>query len=153
LRALLHEILPLQRSLRRALDADKGAQSVVRTDIAAQLDALLGPRFLTETPPEWRKHLPRYLKAAEQRWHKRGQRQDPELAAQIQTAAARLARWRAALPPGWPWPPAIVEYRWLLEELRVSLFAQALGTVRPVSAKRLEQAWHRALAMDAPAGH
>jgi ATP-dependent helicase HrpA len=40
----------------------------------------------------------------------------------------------------------MIEYRWLLEEYRVSLFAQALGTVRPVSAKRLEQAWQRALA-------
>jgi len=39
----------------------------------------------------------------------------------------------------------VVEYRWLIEELRVSLFAQQLGTSRPVSAKRLEQAWRRAL--------
>jgi ATP-dependent helicase HrpA len=41
---------------------------------------------------------------------------------------------------------SIVEYRWLLEELRVSLFAQQLGTVRPVSSKRLEAAWRKALA-------
>jgi ATP-dependent helicase HrpA len=40
----------------------------------------------------------------------------------------------------------MVEDRWLIEELRVSLFAQALGTSRPVSVKRLEQAWERALA-------
>jgi len=146
LRKLLREVLPLQRDLRRALDTGQGAQPEVRADIATQLDALLGERFLTQTPRAWRQHLPRYLKAAEQRWQKRGHRQEPDLAAQVRTAAERFERWRAALPPGWPWPPAMLEYRWLLEELRVSLFAQALGTVRPVSAKRLEQAWHKALA-------
>jgi len=46
----------------------------------------------------------------------------------------------------------MIEYRWLIEELRVSLFAQALGTVRPVSAKRLEQLWRRAVAGDDAAG-
>jgi ATP-dependent helicase HrpA len=40
----------------------------------------------------------------------------------------------------------MIEYRWLIEELRVSLFAQTLGTVRPVSTKRLEQLWRRAVA-------
>ena len=44
----------------------------------------------------------------------------------------------------------MVEYRWLIEELRVSLFAQGLGTVRPVSAKRLEQFWQRAVVGDGP---
>jgi ATP-dependent helicase HrpA len=54
-------------------------------------------------------------------------------------------QWRAARPEG-TWPAAIVEYRWLVEELRVSLFAQQLGTARSVSSKRLEQAWRKALA-------
>ena len=102
------------------------------------------PRTLSSTPPEWRKHLPRYLRAAYARWDKRGQRQDADLAAQIRAAEAPLERWRAEWPEGWPWPAAVVEYRWLIEELRVSLFAQQLGTARPVSAKRLEQAWRRA---------
>jgi len=106
----------------------------------------VGPRMLTDTPREWRPHLPRYLRAAEQRWQKRGQREEPRRAAEVGTAAARLAHWRAARRSGVPWPAAIVEYRWLLEEFRVSLFAQQLGTVRSVSAKRLEQAWRKALA-------
>ena len=63
----------------------------------------------------------------------------------MRAAAARLAHWRASRPAGVPWPAGVVEYRWLLEELRVSLFAQQLGTVRSVSAKRLEQAWRKAL--------
>ncbi|HET7925697.1 MAG TPA: DUF3418 domain-containing protein, partial [Rhodanobacteraceae bacterium] len=146
--ALLAEILPLQRSLRRALDAaaKKDAHASVREDLAAQLAALVGPRMLTDTPPEWRQHLPRYLRAAEHHWEKRGQRNEPQLAAEVQTAAARLEHWRATQPPGAPWPASVVEYRWLLEEFRVSLFAQQLGTVRSVSAKRLEQAWRKTIA-------
>jgi ATP-dependent helicase HrpA len=146
LRALLREALPLHRNLRRALASAKNAPAEVHDALVTQLDELVGPRFLTETPREWRKHLPRYLKAAEQRWQKRGQAREREAAAEFDVAAARLAHWRASWPDDWPWPAAIVEYRWLLEEFRVSLFAQALGTVRPVSAKRLEQAWQRVLA-------
>jgi len=148
LRELLGEILPAQRALRRELatGAKSDAHANVRTELAAQLAELVGQRMLTSTPREWRRHLPRYLRAAEQRWQKRGQRNEPGLAAEVRTAAARLDHWRASQPPGAPWPAAIVEYRWLLEELRVSLFAQQLGTSRPVSAKRLEQAWRTALA-------
>jgi ATP-dependent helicase HrpA len=146
--ALLGEILPLQRSLRRALDAagKKALHASVRADIASQLAGLVGPRMLTDTPREWRPHLPRYLRAAEQHWEKRGQRKEPELAAEVRKAAARLEHWRGTQPAGAPWPGGIVEYRWLIEEFRVSLFAQQLGTVRPVSAKRLEQAWRKAIA-------
>jgi ATP-dependent helicase HrpA len=147
LRTLLGEILPLQRTLRRALAAgNKDAHEAVRAELAAQLAELVGPHMLTRTPREWRSHLPRYLRAAAQRWEKRGQRSEPALAAEARAAAARLEHWRAAQPPGAPWPAGIVEYRWLLEEFRVSLFAQQLGTVRSVSAKRLEQAWRKALA-------
>jgi ATP-dependent helicase HrpA len=148
LRALLTEVLPLYRKLRRDLEAADARSEAVRADIVTQLDGLIGAGFLTATPAEWRRHLPRYLRAAQQRWDKHGQRQERELAAQLHTAAARLEHWRSSVPEGWPWPNAMVEYRWLLEELRVSLFAQALGTVRPVSTKRLEQLWQRAVAGD-----
>ena len=141
------EILPLQRALRRELDAaaKKDAHANVRAELAAQLAELVGPRMLTDTPREWRRHLPRYLRAAEQRWQKRGQRDEPKLAAEARrrprgSTLARVAAARRAVAGG------VVEYRWLLEELRVSLFAQQLGTARPVSAKRLEQAWRKALA-------
>jgi ATP-dependent helicase HrpA len=148
LRTLLGEILPLQRSLRRALDVTpkSDAHASTRIELAAQLAELVGPRMLTDTPREWRRHLPRYLRAAQERWEKRGQRTEPERAAEVRTAAARLDHWRAAQPAGSPWPAGVVEYRWLVEELRVSLFAQQLGTLRPVSAKRLEQAWRKAVA-------
>ncbi len=148
LRELLGEVLPLQRELRRTLDAaaKNDAHAGVRTELAAQLAELVGPRMLSDTPGEWRRHLPRYLRAAGQRWEKRGQRNDTKLAADVRAAVARLENWRASQPHGAPWPAEVVEYRWLIEELRVSLFAQQLGTVRPVSAKRLEQAWRTAIA-------
>jgi ATP-dependent helicase HrpA len=150
LRALLNQILPLQRSLRRALEAAAAsdAHTSVRDDITAQLDALVGTRMLTNTPREWRPELPRYLRAAEQRWQKRGGREEPKRAQEVRVAAARLAQWRGSRPNGVPWPAAVVEYRWLIEELRVSLFAQQLKTVRSVSAQRLEQAWRKALATE-----
>ena len=95
------EILPLQRTLRRALEAAAKQATRTRafaTELAAQLAELVGPRMLTETPREWRAHLPRYLRAAEQRWQKRGQRDEPKLAAEVAhggRAARALAR-RAA---------------------------------------------------------
>jgi ATP-dependent helicase HrpA len=102
---------------------------------------------LSDTPPEWRTHLPRYLAAAQQRWQRLRERRskDAELAAQVRRAAERLEAWAARQPIGWPWPEPVVRYRWLLEELRVSLFAQALGTAAPVSEKRLAYHWRRAL--------
>jgi len=147
LRALLHAVLPAYRSLKRALDAaaEHEAHSAVRDDLATQLADLVGTRMLTTTPREWRPHLKRYIAAAELRWQKRGQRTELTHAAQVREAAERLAQWRASRPDGWPWPRAMVDYRWLVEELRVSLFAQQLGTARSVSAKRVEQAWHKAL--------
>jgi ATP-dependent helicase HrpA len=147
LRVLLREVLTAFRELKRELDAasGKGAQPRVRDEIAAQLTQLVAPYFLSATPPEWRRHLPRYLRAARTRWERRGDRRDAELSQQIAAAAAPLERWRAEWPEGWPWPASVVEYRWLVEELRVSLFAQLLGTSRPVSPKRLAQAWERAL--------
>ena len=147
LRELLRELLPIYRKLRSALAADvQGTvQAAVRNDIAEQLDELVQPYFLTLTPPPQRRHLKRYLRAAQMRWEKRGERRQAEQGAIVRTAAGRLVHWRASWPPGWPWPEAIDRYRWLVEELRVSLFAQALGTVAPVSAKRLEAAWRKAV--------
>jgi ATP-dependent helicase HrpA len=62
----------------------------------------------------------------------------------VAAALERLENWRASYPVGWPWPAAVVRYRWLLEEFRVSLFAQSLGTAEKVSARRLEEYWREA---------
>jgi ATP-dependent helicase HrpA len=148
-RALLEEILPLYRELRAVLATPAaGPRRAVQEAIEAQLAALVRPGFLAGTPANWRKHLPRYLRAALARWQRAAGRPsaDAPLEQEVRVAEARLERWRELVPPEWPWPEAVVEYRWMIEELRVSLFAQTLGTVRPVSAKRLQQAWQRAVA-------
>ena len=141
-RGVLRDYRALKRRLER--DANRLPPDAV-DDIAAQLDALVRPGFLTATPARWRVHLPRYLKAVGVRLDKLAQRspKDGEHQAIVREAAERLEAWRKRHPPDWPWPDAVVDYRWLLEELRVSLFAQALGTSRPVSAKRLEDAWRK----------
>ncbi|MBL8315453.1 MAG: ATP-dependent RNA helicase HrpA [Rubrivivax sp.] len=113
----------------------------VHDDIAAQLQRLVGKRFLAQTPWPALLHLPRYLKAVVLRLEKL--RSDP------QRDAVRLAELRP-LEQRWLRRMAelkgagharLDEYRWLLEELRVSLFAQELRTPQPVSVKRLDKAW------------
>ncbi len=113
----------------------------VADDIAAQLQRLCGKRFLLETPWAALHHLPRYLQAVTLRLDKL--RADPA------RDASRLAELR---PLEQRWLKRVIErkgqadarldeYRWLLEELRVSLFAQELRTPQPVSVKRLDKAW------------
>ncbi len=147
LRALLRDLLPHYRRLRRELEAEvrTEAQAAIRDDISAQLDELVHAYFLSDAPPGQRRQLERYLRAAQARWQKRGDKRQAEHGAAVRVANERLVQWRASWPPGWPWPEAVERYRWMLEELRVSLFAQSLGTAMPVSAKRLETAWRKAV--------
>lgn len=113
----------------------------VADDIAAQLQRLVGPKLLTDTPWAALQHLPRYLKAVVLRLDKC--RADP------QRDASRMAElrpieqryWRTVVQRKGVADARLDEFRWLLEELRVSLFAQELRTPQPVSAKRLDKLW------------
>ncbi|HWI78977.1 MAG TPA: DUF3418 domain-containing protein, partial [Ramlibacter sp.] len=102
----------------------------------------LVPRnFLAATPWQRLQHLPRYLKAIVLRLDKL--RADPA------RDAARLAElkpqeqryWRLVAERKGAVDERMREFRWLLEELRVSFFAQELRTPQPVSAKRLDKLW------------
>ena len=88
-------------------------------------------------------HLPRYLHAASLRLDKL--RADPERDARLAAEIARIEtpyRREAVSRARYGTPPAELEqFGWLLEELRVSLFAQELRTPVPVSAKRLAKLW------------
>jgi ATP-dependent helicase HrpA len=110
-------------------------------DIRAQLAWLAPAGFLLTTPWERLREFPRYLQALEQRIEKlpRDPRRDAQLAAEIAPLEARY-RERVKAERGQR-PPGDDEYRWLLEEFRVSLFAQQLKTRVPVSARRLTDAW------------
>jgi len=113
----------------------------VADDITAQLQRLVGKRFLVTTDWAALLHLPRYLKAVVMRLDKL--RADPARDAQRLGELRPLEqRWvrRTADLKGAP-HARMDEYRWLLEELRVSLFAQELRTPQPVSPKRLDKAW------------
>jgi ATP-dependent helicase HrpA len=100
-------------------------------------------RFLAITPWAQLQHVPRYLKAIVMRLDK--QRADPARDAQRLAELRPLEqRWlRRVIERKGTADARLDEYRWLLEELRVSLFAQELRTPQPVSAKRLQRVWEQ----------
>jgi len=113
----------------------------VADDITAQLQRLVGKRFLVATPWTALGHLPRYLRAVVMRLDKL--RADPARDAQRLAELRPLEQaWLRRIADRRGTPDArLAEFGWLLEELRVSLFAQELRTPQPVSVKRLEKAW------------
>ncbi|AHY42104.1 ATP-dependent RNA helicase HrpA [Stutzerimonas decontaminans] len=130
----------LQKRFKGKIDL---AQAVALNDIKAQLGNLVYPGFVRETPAEWLKEYPRYLKAIEQRFEKIGaqlQRDrvwSGELAGYWEQYQARLKKH---LQEG-KRDADLALYRWMLEEYRVSLWAQQLGTKMAVSDKRLNKQW------------
>ncbi len=120
---------------------DSKAPKDVADDVAAQLQRLVGKRFLIATPWPALAHLPRYLRAVVMRLDKL--RADPSRDAQRMGELRPLEqRWLRRIAERRGAPDArLDEFGWLLEELRVSLFAQELRTPQPVSVKRLEKSW------------
>ncbi|WP_242489951.1 ATP-dependent RNA helicase HrpA [Noviherbaspirillum cavernae] len=135
---LASQILAEYYTLPKKLQGAKAhAQSMA--DMQAQLQALIGKRFIADNDYVQLSHFPRYLKAINVRLEKL--RADPARDARL------MAEWTQAATP---WQraqkdrrgdPKMTEFRWLLEELRVSLFAQELRTPMPVSTKRLQKVW------------
>ena len=113
-------------------------------DVRAQLDRLLGPGWLARTPWERLQHLPRYLKAAALRLDKlrADPARDARLAADLASLEVPYRREAAARARQGAVDAEFGQFGWLLEELRVSLFAQELKTPVPVSVKRLTKLWH-----------
>ncbi len=113
------------------------------TDITAQLAGLLQKRFIVATPFERLQHFPRYLKAIALRLDKikNDAARDARLLAEWRSLAQPWEREFAHLRKANAQDPFLEEYRWLLEELRVALFAQELRTPSPVSVKRLQKMW------------
>ncbi|WP_370660403.1 ATP-dependent RNA helicase HrpA [Massilia agilis] len=118
----------------------------VSSDIQSQLQGLVHKRFIDENEYSQLAHFPRYLKAINVRIEKlRGNpARDAQLMAEWQNAATQFQRTSRNQPLK-NLDPRMVEFRWLLEELRVSLFAQELRTPMPVSAKRLQKVWESML--------
>ncbi|HAC70004.1 MAG TPA: ATP-dependent RNA helicase HrpA [Pseudomonas sp.] len=130
----------LQKKFKGRIDL---AQAVALNDIKAQLASLVYPGFVRDTPLEWLKEYPRYLKAIEQRFDKLGGQvqRDRVWSGELAGLWAQY-RARAAKHGQEGKRDANLElYRWMLEEYRVSLWAQQLGTRMPVSDKRLNKQW------------
>ena len=110
-------------------------------DCAQQLQRLVPKRFLALTPWTQLQHYARYLKAIVLRLDK--WRSDParDGAKLLELKPQEQRYWRLVAERKGAVDDRMLEFRWLLEELRVSFFAQELRTPQPVSVKRLDKAW------------
>lgn len=142
---LVEQILPQRTEIERLLaqmqtDLNRHACA----DMRRQLDSLLAPGFISTTTVAWLRHYPRYLAAIRYRIDKmRGNlARDKESTAEIHKYQDRYESLDVS-----GLNEDLRSFRWMLEEYRVSLFAQPLGTSIPVSGKRLEKEWQRAVGL------
>ncbi|WP_420996648.1 ATP-dependent RNA helicase HrpA [Cupriavidus sp. 30B13] len=138
--AVLAEYATLPRKLVQAKPF-----AAAHADMEAQLARLMGKQFVTDTPYQQLVHFPRYLKGIAMRIDKiKG---DPARDTQrLQEMTPLLQQWQRAekqlRQQGRGVEDArLDEFRWMLEELRVALFAQELRTPVPMSVKRLQKVW------------
>ncbi|NCF62542.1 MAG: ATP-dependent RNA helicase HrpA [Gammaproteobacteria bacterium] len=140
---LLNGILPLFGRISVLVYGDLEARRpLVFNDLSSQLEDLVYPGFLVELQPQRLDHYPRYLRTIEERLDQLDQNpvRDSQRMAQVQPW---WRHYQEGLEKGCLYDEAMDEYRWLLEEFRVSLFAQRLGTAVKVSEKRLADAWKK----------
>jgi ATP-dependent helicase HrpA len=128
-------------SPRRALD-DPGS---TRSADAAQeshehLRRLLNAAALESLPAEWLRQLPRYLKAEERRWQRNAVRggEPAHIVQALRTMTQRHLSLAKRAGEELRWIPQLDELQYWIEEYRVSLYAQELKTLGPVSAARLD---------------
>jgi ATP-dependent helicase HrpA len=139
LASAIDESLTIVADIRKLLDERyvRGWEHI-GPDIEEQLRQLFRPRFLRETHTAQLLHYPRYLKAIAMRLNKAragAMERDLESYKQIRPL------WQHYLRSSHLLQPSLIEYRWVVEELRVSLFAQELRTPMPVSVKRVAKMW------------
>ncbi|MES2077643.1 MAG: ATP-dependent RNA helicase HrpA, partial [Pseudomonadota bacterium] len=121
----------------------QGLPAAAAADMQAQLQGLVNKRFLSDNDYGQLAHFPRYLKAINVRIEKlrTDPARDAKLMAEWQQAATLYLRASKDRQAGKNTDPKMTEFRWMLEELRVSLYAQELRTPMPVSVKRLQKVW------------
>ncbi|NHC07112.1 ATP-dependent RNA helicase HrpA [Azonexus fungiphilus] len=119
------------------------AHAAAVADIEAQLKRLIGRNFVVDTPFERLQHYPRYLKAIGVRLDKlkANPARDAQSMAEYAPLWTNYERRAIQLAKMGTVDPQIEQFRWLLEELRVGLYAQELRTPVPVSVKRLQKQW------------
>ena len=145
---LVAEILSEATALKKAV---KKATSLTTmhavSDVKAQMENLVYPGFVAQTGYDQLVHLPRYLKAAQVRLTKLGPNlhRDNQLMLTVQDLEDSYDNAVKSLPAGTIVPDALRRVNWMIEELRVSFFAQELGTAYTVSEKRIAKAQREAL--------
>ena len=145
---LVAEILSEATALKKAI---KKATSLTTmhavSDVKAQMENLVYPGFVAKTGYDQLVHLPRYLKAAQVRLTKLGPNlhRDNQLMLTVQDLEDSYDNAVKSLPAGTIVPDALLRVNWMIEELRVSFFAQELGTAYTVSEKRIAKAQREAL--------
>lgn len=115
-------------------------------DVQEQLVNLMPKNFLSKTPEGWLPHLPRYMKAIEVRLGKllnAGAARDIDNLKLIRPLWKQFADRAKAHATNGIRDPELATYRWMLEELRVSFFAQELKTSIPISPQRMEKQWEK----------
>ena len=140
--SLVARILGAGREIEKAVKAASSMALIAPlADIRAQLDALIHPGFVVAAGLARLQHYPRYLAAILERIQKLtdNPNRDRVWLNEVQEATRRYAEAGGTLPPGPAAPANLVHARWLLEELRVSLFAQPLGTAETVSLQRISK--------------
>jgi len=136
-------ILAERAAIEKKLNSLEKAHPQTVQDVRQQLSRLLAPGWLARTPWERLQHLPRYLKAVSMRLDKlrADPARDARLAAELAAIEQPYRREAAARARHGAPGAEFEQFGWLLEELRVSLFAQELKTPVPVSVKRLAKLW------------
>jgi ATP-dependent helicase HrpA len=139
---LVGTVLTEWQAVTKKLPAFKAHAAAV-ADIEVQLKRLMGKYFVTDTPFERLQHYPRYMKAVVVRLDKlkANPGRDAQLMAEYVPLWTNYERRAIQLAKLGTLDPQVEQFRWLLEELRVGLFAQELRTPVPVSSKRLQKQW------------
>ncbi len=135
---LVGNVLTEYQAVQKSLPQTR-SNALANQDMRAQLEWLLHKRFIAETPYERLQHVPRYLKAIGLRIEKL--RSNPVRDAQCMAQMQPLSQAWQKLRQGQQGKadPRVDEFAWMLQELRVSLFAQELKTPVIISVKRLEK--------------
>ncbi|MGW7084780.1 ATP-dependent RNA helicase HrpA [Streptomyces sp. NPDC054871] len=139
----VQQVLAAWQACERRLKSTKSPTLLPNlTDVRAQLDALIGPGFVTATGIRRLADLMRYMVAADRRLQQMptNVQRDTSRMEKVQEMQDEYAWLLEQLPQGRPVPQEVLDIRWMLEELRVSYFAHALGTAYPVSDKRIVKA-------------
>ncbi|RLA57206.1 MAG: hypothetical protein DRQ65_01970 [Gammaproteobacteria bacterium] len=144
---LLNVLVVLAELRHKLAGLEAGKWLDFREDVERQLQRLLQAGFQRDTPWEWLSQYPRYLKALRSRAERLGGQyaKDQKNTALLQKLAQPLWDSVADRPGLLLLCAPASQYRWMLEELRVSLFAQNLGTRQAVSEKRLQEQWRAVL--------